>query len=87
MPETRAAPPVQQLRSRIIGVEQAAQPRHPLPAQGRNRVVEQGPAVFAAASATYQVVIVDADQKRRVTMALPATMLQSIAKDLGPWQR
>ncbi len=45
------------------------------------------PADFAAASATYQVVIVDADQKRRVTMALPATMLQSIAKDLGPWQR
>ena len=45
------------------------------------------PADFASASAAYQLQIVDADQKRRVTVSLTPAMLQSIAKDLGPWQK
>lgn len=45
------------------------------------------PADFASTSATYQMEIVDGEARRRVTVTLPATMLQAIARDLGPWQR
>ena len=43
------------------------------------------PADFANAAASYQVQVVDADQKRRVTVALTPAMLQAIARDLGGW--
>ncbi|HEX4933116.1 MAG TPA: hypothetical protein VFV33_08060, partial [Gemmatimonadaceae bacterium] len=56
--------------------------RKPVPNAG---VYVFHPADFASASASYQVQIVDADQKRRVTVALPPALLQSIARDLGPW--
>ncbi|MCC6928148.1 MAG: protein kinase [Gemmatimonadaceae bacterium] len=45
------------------------------------------PSDFADPSAAYQVQVVDADQKRRVTMSLTPAMLQSIARDLGGWLR
>ncbi len=45
------------------------------------------PADFAATGASYQVEIVDANGNKRVTGALPAAMVQAIARDLAPWQR
>ncbi len=45
------------------------------------------PADFAALGATYQMEIADVDRGRRVSIALPAVMLQALARDLAPWQK
>ncbi len=45
------------------------------------------PSDFANTGATYNMEIVDVDKGRRVTVALPPAMLQSLARDLAPWQK
>ena len=45
------------------------------------------PADFAQVGANYQMEIADADKGRRVTVTLPAAMLQALARDLAPWQK
>jgi len=45
------------------------------------------PSDFANTGATYSMEIADVDKGRRVTVALPPAMLQSLARDLSPWQK
>jgi hypothetical protein len=45
------------------------------------------PADLAPAGGTFQLEVIDADPKRRITIPLPASLLQAIARDVAPWQR
>ena len=68
----------------VSNVEPYRRERKPVPNAG---IYVFHPADFAASGATYQMEIVDGDKNRRVTLTLPAAMLQSIARDLAPWQK